>query len=120
VRAGPVENGKRVSHADPEDEQDGKRAKSGITEEALTLMTETSAQLSKGRKKRAIPEGTATGEDIASMALSSSHPLHQINKVTPSPPRCFSLLMPSYLVTARSDRLPLLSFHSPSALDISL
>mmetsp|Transcript_14373 Transcript_14373/g.40594 ORF Transcript_14373/g.40594 Transcript_14373/m.40594 type:complete len:321 (+) Transcript_14373:238-1200(+) len=82
VRAAPVdmENGKRSADVDMEGQQDGKRVKPGITAEAEALMTETSAKLSKGRKKRAIPEGTAAADDLEAFNLKSSHPLHKTTK----------------------------------------
>lgn len=83
VRAGPseMENGKRAADDEMVDQKDGKRAKSGITSDAEALLTQTSAKLSKGRKKRAIPEGTAAEGDIEAMSLTSSHPLHKTSKV---------------------------------------
>lgn len=38
---------------------------------------QTNTQLSTGRRKRAIPEGTATPEAIASFTLKGSFPLHK-------------------------------------------
>eukprot|EP00191_Tetraselmis_sp_GSL018_P012099 CAMPEP_0177611664 /NCGR_PEP_ID=MMETSP0419_2-20121207/20654_1 /TAXON_ID=582737 /ORGANISM="Tetraselmis sp., Strain GSL018" /LENGTH=500 /DNA_ID=CAMNT_0019107493 /DNA_START=165 /DNA_END=1667 /DNA_ORIENTATION=- len=81
TRAAPadMENGKRPAESE-DAAQEAKRAKSGITSEAEALMTETSAKLSKSRKKRTIPEGTAGQDDIEALALASSHPLHKTTK----------------------------------------
>lgn len=38
---------------------------------------QTNAELSSGRRKRAIPEGTATPEGLASFTLKGSFPLHK-------------------------------------------
>ncbi|KAG2485908.1 hypothetical protein HYH03_015352 [Edaphochlamys debaryana] len=55
----------------------GRRAKAGIPEDIIADMTEVNATLSKGRKKRPLPDSLATPEDLAAMALSGSHPLHK-------------------------------------------
>lgn len=39
--------------------------------------TQTNAQLSSGRRKRAVPEGTASPETISSFTLKGSFPLHK-------------------------------------------
>jgi len=52
----------------------------GITKEIVKKMTATSAKLSKTRKKRAIPEGHATAEDIARYQSQGSHPIHAASK----------------------------------------
>lgn len=44
-------------------------------------MTECSMKLSQGRKKRELPEGLATPEDLASYQLLGSQPLHKTGKV---------------------------------------
>ena len=44
-------------------------------------MTEHSKVLSKGRKKRVMPEGLATVDEIEKLGLLSSHPLHKSTKV---------------------------------------
>mmetsp|Transcript_12785 Transcript_12785/g.32935 ORF Transcript_12785/g.32935 Transcript_12785/m.32935 type:complete len:502 (+) Transcript_12785:196-1701(+) len=74
------ENGKRSADDAMHVDKSDKRAKSGITAEAEGLMTETSAKLSKGRKKRAIPEGTIVQDEIAALSLSSTNPLHKTTK----------------------------------------
>lgn len=43
----------------------------------LLLLPQTNAALSSGRRKRAIPEGTATADDIAAYTLLGSFPLHK-------------------------------------------
>ena len=56
----------------------GKRQKkAALPEEVLEELTSVNAQLSQGRKKRAIPEGLASTEDLASASVLGSHPLHQ-------------------------------------------
>ena len=57
------------------------QAKAGITKEIQDNMTEASKVLSKGRKKRVMPEGLATMDEIESFGLLSSHPLHKSTKV---------------------------------------
>ena len=60
------------------DEDAGKRQKkAALPEEVLEELTSVNAQLSQGRKKRAIPEGLATTDDLASASVLGSHPLHQ-------------------------------------------
>ncbi len=44
-------------------------------------MTEQSKVLSKGRKKRVMPEGLASVDDVKNFGLLSSHPLHKSTKV---------------------------------------
>ena len=44
-------------------------------------MTEQSKVLSKGRKKRVMPEGLASVDDVEKFGLLSSHPLHKSTKV---------------------------------------
>jgi hypothetical protein len=57
------------------------QAKAGITKEVGEHMTEHSKVLSKGRKKRVMPEGLATVDEIEKLGLLSSHPLHKSTKV---------------------------------------
>ena len=57
------------------------QAKAGITKEIQDNMTEASKALSKGRKKRVMPEGLATVDEIEKIGLLSSHPLHKSTKV---------------------------------------
>ena len=57
------------------------QAKAGITKDIQDHMTEASKVLSKGRKKRVMPEGLATVDDIEKFGLLSSHPLHKSTKV---------------------------------------
>ncbi|CAL5224503.1 g7199 [Coccomyxa viridis] len=75
--AGPVPNG---ATAMEEDEPPSKRAKAGITKEIGEHMTEQSKVLSKGRKKRVMPEGLASVDDVKNFGLLSSHPLHKSTK----------------------------------------
>lgn len=60
---------------------DSVQAKAGITKEIGEHMTEHSKVLSKGRKKRVMPEGLATVDEIEKLGLLSSHPLHKSTKV---------------------------------------
>ncbi|KAI5860465.1 Prp19-domain-containing protein [Durotheca rogersii] len=46
-----------------------------LPEELATKVDETQAKLSTSRKKRPIPEGWATGEDIASFTIDTTNPL---------------------------------------------
>ena len=43
-------------------------------------MTACSQELSKGRKKRVMPEGLATPDDVGAFSQLSSHPLHKTTK----------------------------------------
>jgi len=52
----------------------------GITKEIIKKMTDTSKTLSKGRKKRAVPEGHASAEAVASYSNKDSHPIHGASK----------------------------------------
>jgi pre-mRNA-processing factor 19 len=65
-----------AAEAKPEQEG-GRKAKAGIPEDIIADMAEVNATLSKGRKKRPLPDSLATPEDLASLALSGSHPLHK-------------------------------------------
>ncbi len=62
--------------------QGAMQARAGITKEIGEHMTEQSKVLSKGRKKRVMPEGLASVDDIKNFGLLSSHPLHKSTKVT--------------------------------------
>jgi len=53
------------------------QAKAGITDDIIEVLTNTSAELSKGRRKRPMPAGLATPESIGTYGLLSSHPLHK-------------------------------------------
>ena len=80
------------------------QAKAGITKEIQDHMTEHSKVLSKGRKKRVMPEGLAIVDDIEKFGLLSSHPLHKSTKVS-------ALTLHSTLSCIR--RRPMLAqFHS--------
>lgn len=63
-----------------EDEEGGpaKRSKGEpLPDAVLEVLNQTNAELSSGRRKRAIPEGTATPEGLASFTLKGSFPLHK-------------------------------------------
>ncbi len=60
------------------------QAKAGITEDIIARMTEHSTDLSKGRKRRAMPATLATPEDISGFTLLGCHPLHKTSKVPAS------------------------------------
>ncbi|BDA49495.1 Pre-mRNA-processing factor 19 [Coccomyxa sp. Obi] len=77
---GDLANGKRATEAEGEEEQPAKRAKAGITEEVSNHMLEHSKELSKARKKRVMPAGLATAQEIEAFSLLSSHPLHKSTK----------------------------------------
>lgn len=57
------------------------QAKAGITEDVSSHMLEHSKELSKARKKRVMPAGLATAQEIEAFSLLSSHPLHKSTKV---------------------------------------
>jgi len=52
----------------------------GITKAIIKKMTAVSSTLSKTRKKRAVPEGHATQEQIAKYSEQSAHPIHAASK----------------------------------------
>ncbi|KAF5841040.1 pre-mRNA-processing factor 19-like protein [Dunaliella salina] len=63
-------------------EPPGKKARvAGIPEPILQELMEFNAQLSKGRKKRALPPTLATPDDFAGFSLASSNPLHKTTQV---------------------------------------
>lgn len=54
-----------------------KQAKSGITKEIISKLVETAGTLSKGRRKKPLPEGLATLDDLKSnYTLKGKFPLH--------------------------------------------
>ena len=55
----------------------GETAMQGISDEAIALMGECAGRLSKTRKKRQVPEGLSTPDDIKTFASVSAHPLHK-------------------------------------------
>ena len=57
------------------------QAKAGITDDIIEVLTNTSAELSKGRRKRPLPEGLVTPEAVGQFSLLSSHPLHKTSEV---------------------------------------
>ncbi|KAK9866225.1 hypothetical protein WJX84_007807 [Apatococcus fuscideae] len=79
--AGPVPmemaNGKRGPEEDVAGPAPAKKAKAGITPDIIEAMTACNAELSKGRKKRVTPAGTAAMDDIRSFSLLSAIPLHK-------------------------------------------
>ena len=56
------------------------QAKAGITPEIAEHMAQHSKELSKGRKKRTMPAGLASREELENLTLISSHPLHKSTK----------------------------------------
>ena len=80
------------------------QAKAGITKEIQDHMTEHSKVLSKGRKKRVMPEGLATVDELETFGLLSSHPLHKSTKV--------SALMLHSALSCISRRSMLVEHHS--------
>lgn len=72
------EQAKRGAEPSEVDDQTAKRAKKiGIPDYVLQELTEVNATLTKGRKKRQIPDGHATVDELAAASLISSHPLHK-------------------------------------------
>lgn len=69
---------------DVEDGQNGQPADlnhpAGVSEEVLKAMNAKMEVLSKGRKKRPIPEGTPTAADIAKWTAKEEHTLHRSDK----------------------------------------
>ncbi len=55
-------------------------AQMGIPQEVLDDITAVSGELSKARRKRAVPEGTATAEQVAELRVASSFPLHKVSQ----------------------------------------
>lgn len=58
------------------------QAKAGITDDIIEVLTTTSAELSKGRRKRPMPAGLASAGTIEQYGLLSSHPLHKTSEVS--------------------------------------
>lgn len=58
------------------------QAKAGITDDIIEVLTNTSADLSKGRRKRPMPAGLATPESIGTYGLLSSHPIHKTSEAS--------------------------------------
>ena len=58
------------------------QAKAGITDDIIEVLTTTSAELSKGRRKRPMPAGLASAGTIEQFGLLSSHPLHKTSEVS--------------------------------------
>ncbi|KAL3134881.1 hypothetical protein ABBQ32_007847 [Trebouxia sp. C0010 RCD-2024] len=71
-------NGKRA--AEEGTEGGGKRAKAGITDDIIEVLTATSADLSKGRRKRPMPPGLAAPGSFDHYKMLSSHPLHKTSE----------------------------------------
>lgn len=65
-----------AAEAKPEPEA-GRKPKAGIPDDVIADMAEVNAVLSKGRKKRPLPDNLATSEDLVTLALTGSHPLHK-------------------------------------------
>ncbi len=59
----------------------GMQVKAGISEEIIDVMTNTNAELSKGRRKRSVPAGTAAMDDVRSFSLLNTIPLHKTTQV---------------------------------------
>ncbi|GLI62339.1 hypothetical protein VaNZ11_004953 [Volvox africanus] len=76
LAAAQAEAARAAVEAKPELEG-GRKAKGGIPEDIIADMVEINATLSKGRKKRPLPDTLATPEDLASLTLSGSNPLHK-------------------------------------------
>lgn len=88
--------------AEPEPATGGRKPKGGIPEDVQADLSEVNAALSKGRKKRPLPDGLATPEDVAALSLSGAFPLHKttaggINSIDVSPQQS------SVVATAGSD-----------------
>ena len=58
------------------------QAKAGITDDIIEVLTATSAELSKGRRKRPMPPGLAAPGSFDHYKLLSSHPLHKTSEVS--------------------------------------
>lgn len=57
------------------------QAKAGITDDIIEVLTATSADLSKGRRKRPMPPGLAAPGSFDHYKMLSSHPLHKTSEV---------------------------------------
>lgn len=77
LAAAPAGGAKRNGDAMDVDAAGGKKAKGGLTPDALAAMTATAATLSKGRKKRVISAELAPPEAVAAFALAETVPLHK-------------------------------------------
>lgn len=66
------------------------QAKAGITEDIIDVLTSTSADLSKGRRKRPMPAGLAAPGSFDHYKLLSSHPLHKTSEVS-NPSMCMTM-----------------------------
>jgi pre-mRNA-processing factor 19 len=73
-------NGESKEAMDVEDGAGGGGGAGGIPADAMKQMKAVAKKLSKGRKKRATPEGLASVEDIQGMAVTSSATPHQASK----------------------------------------
>lgn len=57
------------------------QAKAGITDDIIEVLTATSTELSKGRRKRPMPPGLAAPGSFDHYKLLSSHPVHKTSEV---------------------------------------
>ncbi len=67
---------KREREADEAASEGEKKTKSGVSGDVVAKMTARAKALSKGRRKKPLPEGLATPEDLAAFALRGKFPLH--------------------------------------------
>ena len=58
------------------------QAKGGITPDIVEVLTATSTELSKGRRKRPMPAGLAAPASFDHYKLLSSHPMHKTSEVS--------------------------------------
>lgn len=74
-------NGKRPApDSQAAEEPVGKKARPALGSDVVAAMTARSTELSKGRKKRIIPDTIASPEDIAAYTLTGTHALHATRK----------------------------------------
>jgi pre-mRNA-processing factor 19 len=78
--ARPVDTKKRdragESAAMSDQEDPGKKSKSGITQEVVAKMVQAAGKLSKSRRKKPLPEGLASLDDLKAYSLLGKYPLH--------------------------------------------
>lgn len=85
VKSTAEANGKRAAETEAEVEVEeeahaGKKLRPALGQDVVDAITACSNALSKGRKKRQIPETTATIEQISRYTLKSSFPIHNTRK----------------------------------------
>ena len=68
--------GEATAAAGSEEDDLSKKSKSGITQEVIAKMVQAAGKLSKTRRKRPLPEGLASLDDLKAYSLLGKYPLH--------------------------------------------